>query len=141
MCACVCVSLPTPSTNTRYECTRLTIIGRIFPPSFPTYSVPALLAVAVNYIFFCSGETGVSCMIKDLVINEHNINLRVSTKKWPHARKRRAGDFLLLHVVTTPAHAHPQLSALLRPLFFILVRDAALPSKPFAHFWGIPTWR
>eukprot|EP00873_Tetraselmis_striata_P009347 jgi/Tetstr1/429611/TSEL_019509.t1 len=92
-------------------------------------------AVCATFMFYSRGESNVSCRLRDMPVDPHNITLYVNREKGGH-RKRRDGFKPLLQIPTT---AVPAWTALLRR--FIAYRDAAFRAAPSAkqpdRFWAL----
>eukprot|EP00873_Tetraselmis_striata_P046408 jgi/Tetstr1/466672/TSEL_011160.t1 len=78
---------------------------------YPEYHLDfrALLASAVNFMFFARGLTGVSCRVRDVHVDTYNITLQVYREKG-RAGRREPDD---LRVLLLPVSEHPRVARLL----------------------------
>eukprot|EP00873_Tetraselmis_striata_P004498 jgi/Tetstr1/424762/TSEL_015279.t1 len=78
---------------------------------YPEYhhNFRALLASVVNFMFFARGLTGVSCRVRDVHVDDYNINLQVYREKG-RAGRRGHDD---LRVLLLPVSEHPRVARLL----------------------------
>eukprot|EP00873_Tetraselmis_striata_P034676 jgi/Tetstr1/454940/TSEL_041801.t1 len=93
-------------------------------------------AVCSTFMLYSRGESIVSCRLRDMAVDTHNITLFVNREKGGH-RKRRDGFKPLLLI---PATAVPAWTTLLRRS--IAYRDvafrAASSAKQPDRFWALP---
>eukprot|EP00873_Tetraselmis_striata_P034587 jgi/Tetstr1/454851/TSEL_004039.t1 len=92
-------------------------------------------AVCSTFMFSSHGGSNVSCRLRDMAVDAHNITLCVNREKAGH-RKRRDGFKPLLQI---PPTAVPTWTSLLRQ--FVIYGDAAFRASPFAkqpdRFWAL----
>eukprot|EP00873_Tetraselmis_striata_P033338 jgi/Tetstr1/453602/TSEL_040559.t1 len=81
-------------------------------------------AVCLTFMFYSLGESNVSCRLRDMDVDAHNITLFVNLEKGGH-RKRRDGFKPQLQIHATAVRTW---TALLRR--FITYRDAAFRAAP-----------
>eukprot|EP00873_Tetraselmis_striata_P023727 jgi/Tetstr1/443991/TSEL_003294.t1 len=94
----------------------------------------ALLASVVNFLFFASGLTGVSCRAQDVHVDTYNITLQIYREKG-RAGRRGPDD---LRVLLLPVSEHPRVARLLR-YFIDNVQSVPLVTVGLAasNFWAV----
>eukprot|EP00873_Tetraselmis_striata_P024211 jgi/Tetstr1/444475/TSEL_032356.t1 len=94
----------------------------------------ALVASAVNFMFFARGLTGVSCRVRDVHVDDYNITLQVYREKG-RAGRRGPDD---LRVLLLPVSEHPRFARLLHH-FIDNVQSVPLVTVALAetNFWAV----
>eukprot|EP00873_Tetraselmis_striata_P001235 jgi/Tetstr1/421499/TSEL_012447.t1 len=103
---------------------------------YPEYhhNFRALLASVVNFMFFATGLTGVSCRVRDVHVDDYNITLQVYREKG-RAGRRGPDD---LRVLLLPVSEHPRVARLLHH-FLDHVQSVPLVAVGLAmtNFWAV----
>eukprot|EP00873_Tetraselmis_striata_P007109 jgi/Tetstr1/427373/TSEL_017537.t1 len=94
----------------------------------------ALVASVVNFIFFARGLTGVSCRVRDVLVDNYNITLQVYREKGRAGRRGRDD----LRVLLLPVAEHPRVARLLHH-FIDTVQSVPLVTVALAetNFWAV----